>query len=172
MAKFRFTIDVEPQDIPNLDDSHKRDCADVLNSVINSAFKYTLIFALGTLAFFGAFSLFSFTFYMRMGTLLPQLPVLMPILGFAILLTAFIAGTMNKPAIIIEMLFCAALAAVSLTSIPCIIVIPFAAYGVIVNLKLLTLIPIHRAISSEPGYPEFTPLPTKEEIAASKKKDK
>lgn len=172
MAKFRFIIDVEPQDIPNLDDAHKRDCADALNSVINSAFKYTLVFALATLAFFGAFSLFSFTFYMRMGTLLPQLPVPMPILGFAILLTAFIAGTMNKPALIIEILLCAALAIVSLTSLPCIIIIPFAAYGVFVNVKLLTLIPIHRAISSEPGYPEFTPLPTKEEIAANKNTDK
>ena len=172
MAKFRFTIDVEPQDIPNLDDAHKRDCADMLNSVINSSFKYTLILALGTLAFFGVFSLFSFTFYMRMGTLLPQLPVPMPFLGTTILLTAFIAGTMNKPAIIIEMLLCAALAAVSLMKLPCIWIIPFAAYGVIVNLKLLTLVPIHRAISSEPGYPEFTPLPTKEEIAANKKTDK
>ena len=172
MAKFRFTMDVEPKDVPNLDDAHKRDCADVRNSIINSTIKYTLILALGTIAFFAAFSLFSFTFYMRMGTLLPQLPVPMPFLGVAILLTAFIAGTMNKSAIIIEMIFCAALIFTSLISLPCIWIAPFAVYGVVVNLKLLTLVPLHKAISSEPGYPEFTPLPTKEEISANKKTDK
>ena len=168
MGKFRFTINVEPEDIPNLDDAHKRDCADVLTSIINSAFRYMVFFSIGVLAFFGAYSLFSFTYFMRMDKLLPQLPVAIPIIGFAVFILSFIAGTMNKPALIIEMLLCAALVMFAITKVQTIWIAPFAAYGVIANLKLLTLTPIHRAISSEPGYPEFTPLPTKDEVVRKK----
>ena len=169
MAKFSFSVNVEPQDIPQLDDIHKRDVADVLTSIINHAFKRTLIIAIASIAFFAAFSLFSFTFYMRMGTLLPQLPAAMPIICPAVLLVEFIAGTMNKPAIIIEVVLCLAMALTFAFSIPPLILIPFALYAALLNFKLLTLVPIHKAISSEPGYPEFTPLPTKEEVAQAKK---
>lgn len=169
MAKFSFSVNVEPQDIPRLDDSHKRDVADVLTSIINRTFKHTLIIAIASLAFFAVFSLFSFTFYMRMGTLLPQLPAPMPIVCIAVLLMAFVSGTMNKPAVIIEIVLCLAMALTFAFSVPTLILIPFALYAAVINFKLLTLIPIHTAISAEPGYPEFTPLPTKEEVAAVKK---
>lgn len=170
MAKFSFTIDIEPQDIPRLDDSHKRDVADVLTSIIERTFKRTLIISIGALAFFAAFSLFSFTFYMRMGTLLPQINPAMPILCTCVFLVEFVAGTMNKPALIIEILLSAGLIFATLLSWPTVWIAPFAFYVLLINLKLLTLLPIHRAISAEPGYPEFTPLPTKEEIADAKKK--
>lgn len=168
MARFHFKIDVEPKDIPNLDDSHKRDCNDMLTSVINSTFKYTLIFSIGAVAFFAAFSLFSFTFYMRMGTLLPQITPAVPIICTIVFLLAFIAGTMNAPAMVIETLLCAALIFIFMINWPTIWLMPFAIYATIVNLKLITLIPIHKALSAEPGYPEFTSLPTKEEVAAAK----
>ena len=169
MAKFSFTIDVEPQDIPKLDDRHKRDVTDVLRAIIERTFKRTLIISIGALAFFAAFSLFSLTFYMRMGTLLPQLPVAMPFLCAAAFLIEFAAGTMNKPALIIEIILCAAMVFTFMLSWATIWLMPFALYAVIINLKLYTLIPIHRAISAEPGYPEFLTLPTKEEIAEAKK---
>ena len=56
MAKFSFSVNVEPQDIPQLDDIHKRDVADVLTSIINHTFKRTLIIAIASIAFFAAFS--------------------------------------------------------------------------------------------------------------------
>ena len=171
MAKFRFSVNVEPKDIPHLDDSHKRDVADVLTSIINHTFKRTLIIAIASIAFFAAFLLFSFTFYMRMGTLLPQLPAAMPIVCIAVVLAEFVAGTMNKPAVIIEIVLCLAMALTFALSIPTLILIPFALYAALLNFKLLTLIPIHKAVSAEPGYPEFTPLPTKEEVAEAKKKN-
>lgn len=169
MAKFSFTIDVEPQDIPKLDDAHKRDVADVLTSIIERTFKRTLIITIGALAFFGAFSLFSFTFFLRMGTLLPQLPVAMPFICIAAFLIEFVAGTMNKTALIIEVVLCTAMVFTFMLSWPAIWLMPFALYAVIINLKLLTLLPVYKAISAEPGYPEFTPLPTKEEIQTAKK---
>ncbi len=164
MAKFRFTMNVEPEDIPNLDDSHKRDCADLLTSIINNVFKFNLILSIGTLAFFAAFSLFSFTYCLRMGKLLPQLPTPMPFVGLAILLLSFTLGLMSKPAIILEALLCGALILISMLNIQTIWIMPFAMYTMIINLKLFTLVPIHRAISAEQGYPEFTPLPTKDDI--------
>ncbi len=172
MAKFSLTIDVEPQDIPNLDDSHKRDVADVLTSITERTFKRTLIISIGSLAFFAAFSLFSLTFYMRMGTLLPQLPVAMPFICIAAFLVEFVAGTMNKPALIIEIILCAAMVLTFMLSWPTIWLMPFALYAMILNLKLITLIPIHKAISAEDGYPWFTPLPTREELAEAKKNKK
>lgn len=169
MAKFSFSVNVEPQDIPNLDDQHKRDVNDVLTSIINRTFKRTLIIAVAALAFFAAYSLFSFTYYLRMGTLLPSLPLLMPIICTAVVIAEFVAGTMNKAAIIIEILLCLIMAFTFVFSIPTLIFIPFALYTALINFKLLTLVPIHNAISAEPGYPEFTPLPTKEEVAEARK---
>lgn len=169
MAKFSFSVNVEPKDIPNLDDDHKRDVADVLTSIINRTFTRTLIIALGILAFFAVFSLFSFTYYMRMGELLPQLPLFIPVVCIAVLITELIAGTMNKAAIIFEILFCIAMALTLAISVFTLIFIPFALYAAFLNFKLLTLAPVHKAISAEPGYPEFTSLPTKEEIAEAKK---
>ena len=172
MAKFRFTMDIEPKDIPNLDDAHKRDCADILTSIINRTFKHTLIFSLAALAFFALYLLFDLVFCMRMGERLPQLPIALPFLCGAAFFAEFIAGTMNRPAIIIVVLLCCGLIFVSLISIPCVWIIPAALYVIILNLRLLTLYPVYKVISAEPGYPEFTPLPTKEEIAAIKKNDK
>lgn len=169
MAKFSFSVNVEPQDIPNLDDQHKRDVNDVLTSIINRTFKRTLIIAVAALAFFAAYSLFSFTYYLRMGTLLPSLPLLMPIICTAVVIAEFVAGTMNKAAIIIEIALCLIMAFTFAFSIPTLIFIPFALYAAFLNFKLLTLVPIHNAISAEPGYPEFTPLPTKEEVAEARK---
>ena len=171
MAKFSLSINVEPQDIPKLDDPHKRDVNDVLTSIIERTFKRTLIITIASLAYFAAFSLFSLTFYMRMGTLLPQLPVAMPFLCAAAFLVEFVAGTMNKPALIIEVILCTAMLFTFMLSWPTIWLMPFALYAVIINLKLITLIPIHRAISAEPGYPEFALLPTREEIASAKAKN-
>ena len=169
MEKFSFSVNVEPQDIPHLDDVHKRDVADVLTSIINKAFKRTLIIAIGSLAFFAAFSLFSFTYYLRMGELLPQLHFLMPFACGASVIGAFIAGTMNKPALIIEVILCVLMAFTTMLSWPTVWLVPFALYAALMNFKLLTLVPIHNAISAEPGYPEFTSLPTKEEVAEAKK---
>ncbi len=169
MAKFRFTMDIEPKDIPNLDDAHKRDCVDILTAIINRTFKHTVIFALAAVAFFALYLLFDLIFCMRMGERLPQLPIALPFICGAIFIGEFIAGTMNRPAIIIVSLLCCALIFVSLPVISCIWIIPVALYVLVLNLRLLTIYPIHKAISAEPGYPEFTPLPTKEEIAANKK---
>lgn len=169
MAKFSFSVNVEPQDIPNLDDQHKRDVNDVLTSIINRTFKRTLIIAVVALAFFAAYSLFSFTYYLRVGALLPSLPLLMPIICTAVVIAEFVAGTMNKAAIIIEILLCLIMAFTFAFSIPTLIFIPFALYAALINFKLLTLVPIHNVISAEPGYPEFTPLPTKEEVAEARK---
>lgn len=168
MAKFSFTIDIEPQDIPRLDDSHKRDVADVLTSIIERTFKRTLAISLGALAYFAAFSMFSLTFLMRMNELLPQINPLMPILCICVFIVEFVAGTMSKPALIIEIILSVALAFAAMLSWPTIWIAPFALYVTIINFKLLTLLPIHRAISAEPGHPEFTPLPGKKEIEESK----
>ena len=171
MAKFRFTMDIEAKDIPNLDDAHKRDCADILTSIINRTFKHTLIFSLVVIAFFALYLMFDLVYCMRMNERLPQLPFALPFLCGAAFFTEFVAGTMNRPAIIIVVLLCCGLILVSLSSMPCVWIIPAALYVIVLNLRMLTLFPVYKAISAEPGYPEFTPLPTKDEVAANKKND-
>ena len=168
--KFQFKIDVEPKDIPSLDDVHKRDCADVLTGTINSVFKYTIIFALGVLAFFAAYSMFSFTYFLRMGDVLPQFPWVLPALIIAAAVLEFISGTMQKWAVIAEIIINAAVALISVTTFQSLIVLPFAVYAVVLHFKLLTLIPVYKVLSEQQGFPEFTPLPSKDEIAAKKEK--
>lgn len=169
MSKFHFTMDVEPKDIPDLDDAHKRDCVDIMNSIINRTFKHTAIISLAVIAFFGLYLLFDLVFCMRMGERLPLLPLALPFICGAIFIAEFVAGTMNRFAIVIVALLFGALIFVSLLSISCVWIIPVALYAIVINLRLFTLYPVHKALSAEPGYPEFTPLPTKEEVVKIKK---
>ena len=168
MSKFRFEINVEPKDIPNLDDSHKRDCADAMTKVINQVFKYTLIFSAAVMAFFGAYSLFGFTYLMRMEKMLPQINLFLPLLAFVVFLLEFVAGTMNKAALIIEVILNLLLIFASILIIPTVWIAPFALYAAVIHIKLISFIPFHKAISEQEGYPEFTPLPTKDEIVIKK----
>ncbi len=165
MGKFRLEINVEPKDIPNLDDSHKRDCADALTGEINRVFKYTMIFAVGVLAFFGAYSLFGFTYLLRMGKILPRLSAFIPVIALAAVIAELFAGSMHKAALIAETALNILLLLISVVHIQSVWIVPFALYGIIGHIKLITLLPIYKVISEQEGYPEFTPLPTKEEIA-------
>lgn len=169
MGKFQLEVNVEPKDIPNLDDAHKRDCADAINGVINSVFKYTLIFSAGALAFFGVYSLFSLTYMMRMMQKLPQLNLFVPLTAAAIFLMEFVSGTMRKWALVVQMLLHVLLIFASILTLQSAWIAPFALYGVVIHIKLITFLPFYNAISEQPGFPEFTPLPTKDDIV--KKKD-
>lgn len=168
MSKFRFEINVEPKDIPNLDDAHKRDCADALTNVINQVFKYTLIYAVGVMAFFGAYSLFGFTYLMRMEKMLPQINLFIPLLALAVFILEFIAGTMNKAALVIEVILNLLLILAAIPHLHTLWLAPFALYAAVVHIKLITFIPFYKVISEQPGYPEFTSLPTRDEIVLKK----
>lgn len=171
MSKFRFEINVEPKDIPKLDDAHKRDCADALKKVIEQVFKYTLIYSAGVMAFFGAYSLFGFTYLMRMEKMLPQINLFIPLLALAAFLLEFIAGTMNKTALVIEVILNLALIFAVIPYIPTVWIAPFALYAAVIHIKLISFIPFHKVISEQSGYPEFTPLPTRDEIVIKKEDD-
>lgn len=171
MSKFQFEVNVEPQDIPRLDDAHKRDCADALTKVINQVFKYTLIYSAGVMAFFGAYSLFGFTYLMRMEKMLPQINLFIPLLALAAFLLEFIAGTMNKTALIIEVILNLALIFAVIPYMTTVWIAPFALYAAVIHIKLISFIPFHKIISEQPGYPEFTSLPTRDEIVIKKEDD-
>lgn len=171
MGNFQLKINVTPEDIPGLDDVHKRDCADVLRGIINNVFKYTLIFSLGVMAFFGVYSLFSLTYLMRMNDILPQMPMFMPILGLAVFIFEFISGTMKKWALIVQILLNIALTVTSAATLQTLWLVPFALYSAAVHFKLLKLLPIHKALSQQQGYPEFMSLTVKDEIPKGNKSD-
>lgn len=157
MAKFKFTIDVEPKDVPNLDDVHKHDCANALLKTINAGFKYTLIFSMAVAAFFGIYTLICFWWFLRMTTFLPQIPPAVPFIALAIAAMEFASGTMKKWALALEVVLHAALIFFSVQHIPTLVAVPFALYGIYIHIKLFTLVPIFNAISSQPGYPDFMP---------------
>lgn len=171
MSRFQFEINVEPKDIPRLDDAHKRDCADALRKVIEQVFKYTLIYSAGVMAFFGVYSLFGFTYLMRMGKMLPQIGLFMPLLALAVFILEFVAGTMNKAALIIEVILNILLIFAVIPYMHTVWVAPFALYAAVIHIKLITFIPFHKVISEQPGYPEFTSLPTRDEIVIKKEYD-
>lgn len=164
MEKFKFEIDVRPEEIPNLDDAHKRDCSDAVKKAIGGVFKYTLIFAAAAAVFYVLYVFFGFLWLLRMKTLLPQMSALIPLTAAVIFLVELAAGTMNKFAIVLEILllgFIAVLAAMVPASM---IIVPFALYGLVRHIQLIALIPFYRVLSSLPGYPDFTPLPTADEV--------
>lgn len=162
MDRFRLEVDVDIKDIPSLDDAHKRDCADAVNKVIGSAFKYTLVFGAASAAFFGLYTIFGVFWTLRMGTMLPPIPPLIPLAAVLIALFEFAAGTMHGWGIAAEILILAGMTVVSVTTFQSLIFVPFALYGIAEHIKLLRIMPFFRVISELPGYPDFTPLPIKE----------
>lgn len=171
MAKFKFTIDVEPKDIPKLDDVHKHDCANALSKTINAVFKYTLIFSLAVAAFFGVYTLICFWWFLRMGTFLPQIPPAVPFIALAAAAMEFASGTMKKWALTVEVILHAALIFFSVQYIPTLAAVPFALYGIYIHIKLFTLVPVFRAISSQPGYPDFMPPLNREMLSKNERAD-
>lgn len=164
MEKFKFEIDVRPEEIPKLDDAHKRDCSDAVKKAIGGVFKYTLIFAAATVVFYVLYVFFGFLWLLRMETLLPQMSALIPLTATVVFLVEFAAGTMSKFAIVLEILLLGVIAVLSVTAPASLIIIPFALYGAVRHIQLIALIPFHSVLSSLPGYPDFTPLPTAEEV--------
>lgn len=159
MAKFSLRINVEPQDIPKLDDAHKRDCADAINGAINRTFKYTMIFAAGVGAYFAAYSMFGLTYLLKTQEKLPQINVFIPLTAVAILIFEFISGTMKKWAIVLETLLHIVMAVLSATQYQTMIIFPFAVYGAYLHVTLFSMMPHFKVISELKGYPDFTPLP-------------
>lgn len=169
MGRYKLEIDIDIKDIPSLDDAHKRDCADAVNKVIGSAFKYTLVFGAVSAAFFALYTIFGIFWALRMGSMLPPISPLVPLAAILIVLFEFAAGTMQGWGIAAEILVLAGMIAVSITSVQSLIFVPFALYGIIEHIKLFRIMPFFRTISELPGYPDFTPLPVKE--SGNKKND-
>ena len=169
MAGFKFSINVEPQDIPRLDDAHKRDCADMLGAAADSTLKYTLIMSGAVMALFAAYSFFGFTWMLRMGDMLPRISGFVPLTAVVIFLFEFISGTMKGWALALQTFFHVVMIFASVTSVPTLVIVPFAIYGAALHFKLITLLPWYKVISVQPGYPEFTPLPERKHISAEKK---
>lgn len=164
MDRFKLEVDVDIKDIPSLDDAHKRDCADAVNKVISSSFKYTIVFGVASAAFFALYTIFGMFWALRMGSMLPPISPLIPLAAVLIVLFEFVAGTMQKWGIAAEILIFAGITAVSVMTVQSLIFIPFALYGIIEHIKLLKIMPFFKAISELPGYPDFTPLPVKETV--------
>ncbi len=164
MDKFRLSINVEPKDIPALDDAHKRDCADAINGVINRTFKYTMILAFSVMAFYGVYTIFGMPYLLRMGRMLPQMSAFVPVIAVVIAVIEVFSGIMKPWAIVIEMLLQAGLIVASALRIPSLIIIPFAVYGIYLHLRQFSMLPFYRVISELKGYPDFTPLPIGEVV--------
>lgn len=162
MGRFKLEVDVDIKDIPSLDDAHKRDCADAVKKVIDSSFKYTLIFGAVSIAFFALYTIFGIFWTLRMGSMLPPIPPLIMLAAVLMILFEFAAGTMQKWGIAAEMFILAGMVAVSITTVQSLIFVPFALYGLIEHVKLIRITPFYKVLSELPGYPDFTPLPVRE----------
>ena len=55
--------------------------------------------------------------------------------------------------------------------IPTLAAVPFALYGIYIHIKLFTLVPVFRAISSQPGYPDFMPPLNREMLSKTERAD-
>lgn len=162
MGRYKFEIDVDIKDIPSLDDTHKRDCADAVNKVIGAVFKYTIIFGAASTAFFALYTIFGIFWTLRMGSVMPPLSPLIPLTAILAVLLEFAAGTMQGWGIAAEILVLAGMTFISVTEAQSLIFVPFTLYGIWQHIKLFRIMPFFRAVSELPGYPDFTPLPTKE----------
>ncbi len=155
MAKFQLKIDVEPKEIPYLDNYHKRDCADAINRAVNRTFKYTLLFAAASAGYYALYTLFGFTYFLRMQKPLPNINSFIPILAIIIFFFEFVSGTMKKWAIFLQLLFNIIITVVSVMEFQSMIIFPFAVYSIYLHANLMGMLPHYEVISKLKGYPDF-----------------
>ena len=104
--------------------------------------------------------------------MLPRASAVVPIAAGVIFIFEFISGTMKGWALALQTFFHVVMIFAAVTTVPTIAAVPFAVYGAILHFKLITLLPWHRVISEQPGYPEFTPLPERKKSAGSDAEEK
>lgn len=157
MDRFDKQINLDPKIIKELSLSQKQECMTEINKRREQAWKFSLFFCLGVMAFIMVYYLISMVYTLRFRGLLPNISIVLFIMPVFVFIPSFFAHFMNGKCImwafVAYVISC--VAAIVTSSFINAWTAPFAFAGAVLYVRLSRCCDMYEALSKEKEFPDF-----------------
>lgn len=157
MDRFDKEINLDPKIVKELSLSQKQDCMTEINKRREQAWKFSVFFCLGVMAFIMVYYLFSTVYTLRFRGLLPNVSIVLFITPVFVFVPSFFAHFMNGKCVMWAFFayVISGFAAIITSSFINAWITPFALAGAVLYVRLSHCCDMYNALSKEEGFPEF-----------------
>lgn len=157
MDRFDKEINLDPKIVKELSLSQKQDCMTEINKRREQAWKFSVFFCLGVMAFIMVYYLFSTVYTLRFRGLLPNVSIVLFITPVFVFVPSFFAHFMNGKCVMWAFFayVISSFAAIITSSFINAWITPFAIVGAVLYVRLSHCCDMYNALSKEEGFPEF-----------------
>ena len=157
MDRFDKEINLDPKIVKELSLSQKQDCMTEINKRREQAWKFSVFFCLGVMAFIMVYYLFSTVYTLRFRGLLPNVSIVLFITPVFVFVPSFFAHFMNGKCVMWAFFayVISGFAAIITSSFINAWITPFALAGAVLYVRLSHCCDMYNSLSKEEGFPEF-----------------
>lgn len=157
MDRFDKEINLDPKIVKELSLSQKQECMAEINKRREQAWKFSVFFCLGVMAFIMVYYLFSTVYTLRFRGLLPNVSIVLFITPVFVFVPSFFAHFMNGKCVMWAFFayVISGFAAIITSSFINAWITPFALAGAVLYVRLSHCCDMYNALSKEEGFPEF-----------------
>lgn len=157
MDRFDKEINLDPKIVKELSLSQKQDCMAEIDKRREQAWKFSVFFCLGVMAFIMVYYLFSTVYTLRFRGLLPNVSIVLFITPVFVFVPSFFAHFMNGKCVMWAFFayVISGFAAIITSSFINAWITPFALAGAVLYVRLSHCCDMYNALSKEEGFPEF-----------------
>lgn len=157
MDRFDKEINLDPKIVKELSLSQKQDCMTEINKRREQAWKFSVFFCLGVMAFIMVYYLFSTVYTLRFRGLLPNVSIVLFITPVFVFVPSFFAHFMNGKCVMWAFFayVISGFAVIITSSFINAWITPFALAGAVLYVRLSHCCDMYNALSKEEGFPEF-----------------
>ncbi len=167
MPKFKKEVNLDPRSIKEMSLAQKQDCMTEIESRRSLAWKYSVIFCLGTMIFVFVYAMVSLVFTMRFQKMLESVHPLFFLIPVFVFAPSFFAHSMNGGCVLWAVLTYMLIGFLTIISGSWVNawVAPFALAGAVIYVRMSRACEAYDALSKEDGFPEFCAIESKSEFA-------
>lgn len=157
MDRFDKEINLDPKIVKELSLSQKQECMAEINKRREQAWKFSVFFCLGVMAFIMVYYLFSTVYTLRFRGLLPNVSIVLFITPVFVFVPSFFAHFMNGKCVMWAFFayVISGFAAIITSSFINAWITPFALAGAVLYVRLSHCCDMYNALSKEESFPEF-----------------
>lgn len=157
MDRFDKQINLDPKIVKELNLSQKQECMAEINKRRDQAWKFSVFFCLGVMAFIMVYYLVSTVYTLRFNGLLPNVSIVLFITPAFVFIPSFFAHFMNGKCVMWAFFayVISGFAAIVTSSFINAWIVPFAFAGAVLYVRLSHCCDMYEALSKETGFPEF-----------------
>lgn len=157
MDRFDKHINLDPNIVKELSLSQKQECMAEINKRREQAWKFSVFFCLGVMAFIMVYYLISTVYTLRFQGLLPNVSIILFIVPVFIFVPSFFAHFMNGKCVMWAFFAYAVsgFAAIITSTFINAWIAPFAFAGAVLYVRLSHCCDMYSALAKEEGFPDF-----------------